>query len=96
MNKKIYLKNPERLIMSITILAFVIIGIFGFQTVSLGDSIPEYVTIKVCEGDTLWTIARNYYQKNDVRATIEEIKEINNLKSSNIRVGQELLLVKAY
>jgi len=96
MNKKIYLKRPERLIMAITILFFIIFGMFAFQTVSLGDSIPEYVTITVSEGDTLWTIAKNYYKENDVRDTIQQIKELNNLKNSNIRVGQELILVKAY
>ena len=96
MNKKIYLKRPERLVMSIVIVILVAIGIFGFQNVSLGDSIPEYVTITVSRGDTLWTIARDYYQEKDVRAIVEEIKEINNLKNSNIKVGQELLLVKAY
>ena len=96
MNKKIYLKRPERLVMSIVIVILVAIGIFGFQNVSLGDSIPEYVTITVSRGDTLWTIARDYYQEKDVRGIVEEIKEINNLKNSNIKVGQELLLVKAY
>lgn len=96
MNNKIYLKRPERLVMSIVIIIFIIIGVFGFQNVSLGDSIPEYVTITVSKGDTLWTIARNYYQENDVRSIVEEIKEINNLKNSNIKAGQELLLVKAY
>ena len=75
---------------------FIIVGMFGFQNVSLGDSIPEYVTITVSKGDTLWTIARDYYQEKDVRDVIEQIKEINNLKNSNIKVGQELLLVKAY
>jgi len=96
MNKRIYLKRPERLVMSIVIIIFVIVGMFGFQNVALGDSIPEYITITVSKGDTLWTIARNYYQENDVRNIVEEIKEINNLKNSNIKVGQELLLVKAY
>lgn len=95
MNKKIYLKNPERLIMSIAILVFIIFGMFGFQNVALGDSIPEYITITVSKGDTIWTIAKDYYQQNDVRDIVEEIKKINNLENSNIKVGQELLLVKA-
>lgn len=96
MNRRIYVKRPERLIMSIVIIMLVFFGIFGSQNVALGDSIPEYITITVSKGDTLWSIARNYYQENDVRNIVEEIKSINNLTNSNIKVGQELKLVKAY
>jgi len=96
MKKKIYLKNPERLVISIVILMFITFGLFGFQNVSLGDSIPEYITITVSKGDTLWSIAKDYCDGKEVREAIEEIKEINKLEDSNIRVGQELLLVKAY
>ena len=41
-----------------------------------------------------WTIARDYYQEKDVRGIVEEIKQINNLKNSNIKIGQKLLLVQ--
>ncbi|MBQ7668197.1 MAG: LysM peptidoglycan-binding domain-containing protein [Clostridia bacterium] len=93
MKKKIYLKNPERLIICIVILFFILFGIFGFQNVSLGESVPNYITIKVSKGDTLWTIASDYVKDGeDIRDVIAEIKELNNLKNSNIKVGQELTI----
>ena len=92
MKKKIYLKNPERLIICI-VLFFILFGIFGFQNVSLGESVPNYITIKVSKGDTLWTIASDYVKDGeDIRDVIAEIKELNNLKNSNIKVGQELTI----
>ena len=93
MKKKLYLKNPERLIICIVILFFILFGIFGFQNVSLGESVPNYITIKVSKGDTLWTIASDFVKDGeDIRDLIAEIKQINNLKNSNIKVGQELMI----
>jgi membrane-bound lytic murein transglycosylase D len=46
---------------------------------------PKYVYHLVQPGDTLWNIARRY---NGV--TIEMIKNINNLRSSELKVGTKL------
>lgn len=56
----------------------------------------DYKTIYVTRGDTLWKIAseeqhkNSYYKNKDVRDIICDIKEINNLKISELKVGQEL------
>ncbi|MFM2156787.1 MAG: hypothetical protein RL516_1536, partial [Bacteroidota bacterium] len=46
---------------------------------------PKYVYHLVQPGDTLWNIAKRY---NGV--TIEMIKNINNLRSSQLKVGTKL------
>ena len=51
---------------------------------------PEYDTIVIAKGDTLWNIAKKYnYDNIDIRSKISEIKELNQI-SSNIQIGQEL------
>lgn len=95
MSRKIYLKNPERLLGSIlTMMCMTILLMFSVQSVSLGSTTEEYVSVYVCKGDTLWSIAKDYYDETDIRNRVSEIKEINNLKNSSIIEGQELLLVK--
>jgi len=95
MSRKIYLKNPERLLGSIlAIVCLTILLMFSVQSVSLGSTTEEYVSVYVCKGDTLWSIAKDYYNETDVRNRVSEIKEINNLVNSSIKEGQELLLVK--
>ena len=95
MSRKIYLKNPERLLGSIlTVISLTILLMFSVQSISLGSTTEEYVSVYVCKGDTLWSIARDYYDEADVRNRVSEIKEINNLSNSSIREGQELLLIK--
>lgn len=91
MSKKLYLKNPIRLI-----LAFLLVILMSasfmllFQSTAKGDSLPEYTTIIVSKGDTLWKIAKQMSNPNDdIRDKIEEIKKINNI-TSDIKIGQEL------
>ena len=91
MSKKIYLKSPVRLI-----LAFIFVMLLSamfmllFQSPAKGDSIPEYSTILVSKGDTLWGIAKQFSSKNeDLRNKVNEIREINNI-GATIKVGQEL------
>lgn len=44
----------------------------------------DYYIVK--SGDTLWSIARKY------NTTIDKIKELNNLKSNSLSIGQKLLV----
>lgn len=95
MSRKLYIKNPERFVGSIlTVISLAIIFMISLLNISFGSSTDEYVSVYVCKGDTLWSIARDYYEENDIRERIAEIKSVNQLKTSTIREGQELLLVK--
>lgn len=69
-----------------------------FTKASLSHKEIEYKSVYVQKGDTLWTIAEDlqstndYYKNKDIRDIIYNIKEINNLSSSNISINQELLI----
>ncbi|MBQ3408091.1 MAG: LysM peptidoglycan-binding domain-containing protein [Clostridia bacterium] len=74
-------------------LSFILLNI-GNKSAS--EEIQNYKTITVNSGDTLWSIAQyeknenNYYKDTDIREIVHDIKEINNLKSSNLNVNQSL------
>ena len=91
MQKKIYLKNPLRLIIAFLIVIVMSAGfMLLFQSSANGDVIPEYTTVVISSGDTLWGIARQFSNGNeDLRNKVNEIKELNNI-SSDIHIGQEL------
>ena len=69
-----------------------------FQPSASCDNIPEYSTIIITKGDTLWNIAKSnqknngYYKDKDIRYIINDIMKENNLSSSDIIVNQELLI----
>lgn len=51
----------------------------------------DHIEIRVCAGDNLWSISKEYCNDGiDLREYIYSIKKINNLKNSNITVGQIL------
>ena len=89
--------NVKKFIVSTTILFWLILlggSILLNKTYSYNKI--DYKTIYVLEGDTLWNIASEeqiknpYYENKDIRDIIYDIKETNNLKVSNLTVGQEL------
>ena len=50
---------------------------------------PGIVGYVVQPGDTIWTIAKKYY------ASIDSIKQLNELESEQISAGDRLLIVKS-
>lgn len=58
----------------------------------------NYKKISVTRGDTLWKIAKQeqetneYYKNKDIREIVYNLKELNNLNTSNLNEGQELLI----
>ncbi len=53
----------------------------------------DYIKIIVEEGDTIWNIAKPYYDgKTDYRDLIYNIKEINELDQYIIYPGQEIMI----
>ena len=51
----------------------------------------ESITVTVHKGDTLWSIAKEYGNDNqDVRKTIDEIKEMNHMQNSTLISGQSI------
>ena len=52
------------------------------------QKLPSIVGYIVEEGDTLWTIAKNFF------TTVDKIMELNALESEKIKRGDKLLLIK--
>lgn len=50
----------------------------------------KYNNVTVCQGDSLWTIANTL--GGNVNKNIYEIKKLNNLDSSIVYVGQNLIV----
>ncbi|MBR2744539.1 MAG: LysM peptidoglycan-binding domain-containing protein [Clostridia bacterium] len=94
---KLKVVNKKRFLRG-TIILFVVMFFFVFniKNKSLSEGIQNYKTITVTNGDTLWSIAQyeqsenDYYKDTDIREIIYNIKSLNNLKSSNLSVNQNL------
>lgn len=95
MNKKLNIKKVIATVSVILLLAVCIIFLLGNNN-TLSHAEMSYKTVFVASGETLWEIAEieaqnnEYYAKRDIRYIVKDIKTINNLKNSNLYVGQEL------
>ena len=93
---KYYIKYKVRFttfIASILIIFAIMLGAIFGTTVSGASVTKAYYVITVEPGDTLWSIASEYgSNRNDVRKLIYEISNLNELETSNIYIGQQLLI----
>lgn len=93
---KFKIKDLKKVKRNLIILGLIIIGVLFFNNVSFSNSKLDYKTIYTNAGDTLWSIAKteqennSYYKNKDIRNIIYEIKQINNLASTNISPNQKL------
>ncbi|WP_438445762.1 LysM peptidoglycan-binding domain-containing protein [Gorillibacterium sp. sgz5001074] len=63
------------------------------QVTSLSAKMTVQETVDVCPGDTLWDIASSHLPKGEnVRSYMNKIKKANNLKNTDLRAGQILIL----
>ncbi len=94
------IKNLKRFItfiVSMFIIALSICLFISNRSLSHSDSIKRK-TIYTSYGDTLWSIAQSeqanneYYKSKSIREIIEDIKNVNNMKTSNLSSSQELLI----
>ena len=84
-------------------LGFIVVLVLGLMIV-MGNNKTEsfvetkYKTFHVSYGETLWEIAEieaannDYYADEDIRYIVKDIKTLNNLSSSNLYSGQELII----
>ena len=95
---KIKIVNEKKFIRSLTCLIMILfISTLGISF-SYSKTKVSYKEDYILKGDTLWSIAQKelitneYYKNKDIRDVIYEIKEINNLKDSNLKIGQKILI----
>lgn len=94
------LVNGRKMVRSILLVVGIIIAfnMFVNNNVALSHKEVAYREIYTASGDTLWTLAKQeakenlYYANKDVRYIIKDIQKVNNLSSSEISVGQKLII----
>jgi LysM repeat protein len=74
------------------LLAAISVGRAGSQAATATETGPSLQQTTVQQGETLWTVAQRIAPGNDPREVIAQIRRINHLESSSLRVGQQLLL----
>ena len=78
------------------IIALIIVStLLSFSALSSGDkkSYDEFEVVYVRPGDTLWSIAEDFYGSDmDMREAVYMIKECSEIESSSLTIGQKLLV----
>ena len=88
--------NKTKFIRSNLILAILISSIVIFATKAYSNVETKYKEEYVCAGDTLWSIAQEelennkYFEGKDIRYVVNELKNVNNLASANLKEGDKL------
>lgn len=70
--------------------AVVLCVIFTVTGIKKIENDVSYEKVIVAEGDTLWSYSVQYANDVPVEKWIQEIVKVNNLSSTNIRVGEEI------
>ena len=94
MKKKYILKNKRRFIIALAIVISILSSIFLVATTKTeGYSEVTYKEVVISSGDTLWDIVCETYGNNiDVRKKVSVVKKANEMLTSELFVGQVLLL----
>lgn len=88
--------NKTKFIRSNVILVILISSIVIFATNAYSNVETKYKEEYVCAGDTLWSIAQEelennkYFEGKDIRYVVNELKNVNNLASANLKEGDKL------
>jgi len=93
-NKKKKLIIGRLLTAAAGIILLSIIFISIFSLIGSGENNNNFVRHEIKSGESLWSIAAHYYdsKKVDLRKMIYNIKKINNIDSSVITPGKELII----
>ena len=90
--------NKKRFIISNLILFSIVFMLIYISKSTLSTSIVNYTETYVEEGETLWQIAgsqqknNEYYKNKEIREIVDNLKKVNNLKNSNLSVGQKIII----
>lgn len=88
--------NKGKFIKTNLILIIIVGAIIGFTTNTYSNVETKYKEEYVCTGDTLWSIAQEelennkYFEGKDIRYVVNELKNVNNLASANLKEGDKL------
>ena len=88
-----YREKARRQRRTLLIMVMAMIMAFGLGVFAVADDGIDFVTVTVSSGDTLWNLCAPYKpERMDLRDFIEKVKYENNMDSSEIFMGQELMI----
>ncbi len=88
--------NKKKFVRTTSILIIVILALIAFTKKTYSKVEINYIEDYIYEGDTLWSIAKEqisgntYFNNKEIREVIDELKNLNNLSSSNLSVGDKI------
>ena len=89
--------NMKKFVRSIVLMfGFMFVLTFLFINKSFSHNDTAFKKICVSSGDTLWNIAKDeknnneYFENKEIREIVYELQTRNNLKNSDLKIGQEL------
>lgn len=89
---------PRRIAAAVLLIGY-LITLFTAETANAdgayeGGRYKYYTSVYVSQGDSLWSIASDYWTKEypDVSSYIEEIKQLNQISSDTIKSGTYLCI----
>lgn len=91
-------KQIKRRVMFISVICLILIsiGILSINTkadVEINDSLKKYYqSVTVSADDTLWDYANTYSPDGRLQKYIDEVMRMNHMNSSDLVVGQNLIL----
>jgi len=83
-------------VVGIIILSILLTSLFSI--IGFGENSSNFVKHEIDKGESLWLIAAQYYDSDniDLRRIIYKIKKLNNIDSSVISPGREILIPIQY
>lgn len=87
-NKKRFFTFILICVLSANFVLFGLLKPFGANA----DEAKPPIEITVKSGDTLWSIADKYADDREIRDLVQKIKNQNNLKNADLKIGQKLLI----
>lgn len=93
--KKHIQKRRTRLTLWIALVAIILLSLGAQANTPKEEDKIHYTTFTVSEGDTIWELAEEvnqiyYNNRFDLKDLVKHIREVNQLNSVVINVGQEL------
>lgn len=89
----------RRLVLLMALVLVAVVAVLGrpesSQAVQGLEVRPTLTQVTVQDGDTLWSVARQVAPQRDAREVVGQLRRLNHLTSSNLHVGQQLLLPEA-
>lgn len=76
----------------LVLLLLISLGRAGSQAATATGTGPQLRPTTVQPGETLWSVAQRIAPGRDPREMVAQIRRVNHLPSSGLRVGQQLML----